>query len=67
MLEDSLRILRKGGLLLVDDTLFPVLTPEESWDDGDRGIHSFNQVLPKYKVESTLLPIGEGCTIAVKL
>lgn len=66
MLEESLRVLKKGGLFLIDDTLFPVLTPESKWDEGDRGIHEFNYALLKYNVESTLLPIGEGCTIAVK-
>jgi len=67
MLEESLRVLRKGGIFLIDDTLFPVLTPEDKWDKGDKGIHNFNYALLKYNVESTLLPIGEGCTVAVKL
>jgi predicted O-methyltransferase YrrM len=66
MLDDCLRVLKRGGVLLVDDTLFPVLTPKSKWDDGDRGIDKFNHILLEHGVESTLLPIGEGCTVAVK-
>lgn len=66
MLDDCLRVLKKGGVFLVDDTLFPVLTPESEWDEGDRGIDKFNHILLEHGVESTLLPIGEGCTVAVK-
>ena len=67
MLKDCLRVLKKGGLFLIDDTLFPVITPEERWSVSDTKIHEFNQTLLEFPVSSTILPIGEGCTIAVKL
>jgi predicted O-methyltransferase YrrM len=67
MLEDCIRVLKPGGLFLVDDTLFPVIRPPSEWTEGDRAIDKFNRDLLEYNVESTILPIGEGCTIAVKL
>ena len=66
MLEDCIRVLKKGGLFLVDDTLFPVIRQPNEWSESDRAIDKFNRELVKLNVESTILPIGEGCTIAVK-
>ncbi len=66
MLEECLRVLKPGGLFLVDDTLFPVIVPEDEWSDSDRAIHRFNKALLEHGLVSTILPIGEGCTIAVK-
>ncbi|MBY8997753.1 MAG: O-methyltransferase [Candidatus Thorarchaeota archaeon] len=67
MLEDCIRVLKKGGLFLVDDSLFPAIRHPDEWNDSDRAIDKFNRELLKFNVESTILPIGEGCTIAVKL
>jgi len=67
MLEDCIRVLKKGGLFLVDDTLFPVIRPPNDWTESDEAIDKFNRELLKLDVISTILPIGEGCTIAVKL
>lgn len=67
MLEDCIRVLKKGGLFLVDDTLWPPIRPPEEWNDSYKAIDKFNRELLKFNVESTILPIGEGCTIAVKL
>jgi hypothetical protein len=35
-------------------------------NESKKGIDEFNRALPQYDLESTILPIGEGCTIAVK-
>ena len=67
MLQDCLRVLRKGGLLLVDDTLWPAMLPIEEWDKSRKGIHKFNKQLVLENVESTVVTIGEGCTVAIKL
>lgn len=67
MLPDCIRILRKGGLLLVDDTLWPVMRVPDASTESNKGIDEFNRALVQYDLESTILPIGEGCTIAVKL
>ena len=67
MLKDCIRVLRKGGLFLVDDTLWPPIKPPNEWNDSYKAIDKFNRELLKLDVISTILPIGEGCTIAVKL
>lgn len=67
MLEDCIRVLKKGGLFLIDDTLFPVIREKSEWTDSFKAIHEFNQKILTSGVFSTLLPIGEGCTIAVKI
>ncbi len=67
MLEDCIRVLKKGGLFMIDDTLFPVIRPPDKWNESDRAIDRFNKNLLKLQTISTILPIGEGCTIAVKL
>ncbi|MFW9890262.1 MAG: O-methyltransferase [Candidatus Thorarchaeota archaeon] len=66
MLEDCVRVLKKGGLFLIDDTLFPVMREKSEWNDSFKAIHDFNKKILKSSVFSTLLPIGEGCTIAVR-
>jgi len=67
MLKDCIRVLKKGGLFLVDDTLWPPIKPPKEWNDSYKAIDKFNRELVKLDVSSTILPIGEGCTIAVKL
>ncbi|MFW9976403.1 MAG: O-methyltransferase [Candidatus Thorarchaeota archaeon] len=67
MLEDCIRVLKKRGLFMIDDTLFPVIRPPDKWNESDRAIDRFNRALLKLQTISTILPIGEGCTIAVKL
>ena len=67
MLDECLRVLKKGGLFLIDDTLFPVITPRDKWTVSDKAIDDFNRILLEKGVISTILPIGEGCTLAVKI
>ncbi|MHA1908703.1 MAG: O-methyltransferase [Candidatus Thorarchaeota archaeon] len=67
MLDDCLRVLRRGGLFLVDDTLWPAMIPSTEWDESKKGIHEFNKQLIMNNVESTVVTIGEGCTVAIKL
>lgn len=67
MLKDCIRILKKGGLLLVDDTGWPILRPFSEWNESYKALDEFNRLLVETNMESTILPLGEGCTIAVKL
>lgn len=56
--------MRPGGVILVDNVLRHgrVLDPS---DDGDRAIVAFNEeVLADERVDATLLPIGDGLTLA---
>ena len=70
MLEDYIRLLKPGGLLIAEDTLFPVFDFGSEYDDLPQMCESldiFNKKIadcPQF--ESTLLPIGDGLTVAVK-
>ncbi|MHA1934559.1 MAG: O-methyltransferase [Candidatus Thorarchaeota archaeon] len=67
MMKDCFRILRKGGLFLADDTLMPTMKPKDEWNVSLSALDDFNRTLTELNIESTILPIGEGCTVAVKL
>ncbi len=70
MLEDYLRVLKPGGLLLAEDTLFPVFDFDSALGDLTpmcESLDTFNKKIaacPQF--ESTLLPIGDGLTVAIK-
>ncbi len=69
MFEDYDRLLGTGGILLAEDTLFAADPEAESgnWAKMCQSLDVFNRKIsdsPKY--ETTLLPIGDGLTIAVK-
>lgn len=64
--EESLRLLRKDGLLIADNTLWDgtVLQPE---DQKASRIDEFNRLVSDdNRVEQVLLPIRDGLTIAAK-
>jgi predicted O-methyltransferase YrrM len=63
LLEDCVNLLNRGGMLVADDTLFPVLKREGL----DSPLHEYNKrVARNADLESTILPVGDGVTIAVK-
>lgn len=70
MLEDYIRVLKPGGLLLAEDTLFPVFDFDSAFGDLTQmceSLDTFNKKIAACsQFESTLLPIGDGLTIAVK-
>ncbi len=65
MLERCVDLLRVGGLLITDDTLFPVLPVPEKYrapmDEYNRRL--FNHP----RLASTLLPIGDGLAVSLKI
>lgn len=64
--EESIRILKKGGLMTVDNTLWygRVLSPE---DDNSRAIVAFNETVRRDdRVEKVLLTIRDGITLIRK-
>ena len=66
--EAVLPLLRAGGLILVDNTLWSgrVVRPAEQGTNTDH-IQAFNDlVAADERVESQILPISDGMTIAVK-
>lgn len=67
LFNDCLRILNTGGLLIAEDTLFPVLDLDEKWHNLIEPIKQFNElVVSCSQLDSSLLPIGDGVIIAVK-
>lgn len=70
MLDDCVRLLKPGGLLVAEDTLFPVADFGPEFADFARSCRSldvFNRSVAGHpQLESTLLPIGDGLTVAVK-
>jgi caffeoyl-CoA O-methyltransferase len=66
--EELLPRVRPGGLLLVDNTLWSGRVVDDAADDADtRAIKAFNDaVAADDRVESYLLPIGDGLTLIRK-
>ena len=67
--ERSLALLRPGGLIAIDNTLWSGRPADPKLDDpGTRAIRAFNQRLSKdSRVRISLVPIGDGMTLALKL
>jgi predicted O-methyltransferase YrrM len=66
--EQSLKLLRRGGLLLVDNTLWggAVCDPAKN-DDDTLAIRRFNAELhADERIDLSLLPVGDGLTLARK-
>ena len=66
--ELSLSLLRTGGLMAVDNTLWSgdVADPE-NMEPGTRAIRRFNEMLKQdERVEISLVPIGDGLTLVHK-
>jgi len=67
LLDDLVRLLRPGGLLIADDTLFPAMDLPERNQKSQRAVNRFNQaVFAHPRLKSFILPIGHGITIAEK-
>ncbi len=67
--ELSLQLLRDGGLIAVDNTLWSgdVADPT-NMEPGTRAIRKFNDMIKRdERVEISLVPIGDGLTLARKL
>ena len=68
LFDDCIRILKPRGLLLAEDTLFPVMDRfKQEHKDLVKSINRFNEmVVGNPSLESTLLSIGDGLTVAIK-
>jgi caffeoyl-CoA O-methyltransferase len=66
--ERSLMLLRKGGLVAVDNVLWGGRVIDPSNDESDtQAIRQFNQRMAgDTRVDISMLPIGDGLTLAVK-
>lgn len=65
MIDKSIELLKKNGILIADDTLFkPLGIPKEYSEPVDQ----YNKIIfSKKNLYSTILPIGDGITLSVKL
>lgn len=64
LLSDCLRLLRKGGLLVADDALFPVMEVGEAWAEA---VHRYNEMIfARHDLESVILPVGDGVAVSLK-
>lgn len=62
---DCVRLLNQGGLLIADDTLMPVLECDPP--DYQDPLHHYNKIIAQNQdLDSTILPVGDGVTLAVK-
>ena len=66
--EKSLRLVRRGGLIAVDNTLWQGKVADKSVHDSDTmAIRGFNaQVIDDQRVSISLVPIGDGRTLLRK-
>jgi len=67
--EQSLELVRTGGVIAIDNVLWSGAVIDESRSDEDtKAICALNaKVRHDERVSSSLLPIGDGLTLAVKL
>ncbi|MBI3270646.1 MAG: class I SAM-dependent methyltransferase [Planctomycetes bacterium] len=68
-LKESLRIVRPGGLVLVDNAFaFGQLFDKHPSDREAPAVQAFNEVMAREKaLQSIIVPIGDGCWVGVKL
>jgi predicted O-methyltransferase YrrM len=66
--EMALQLLRKGGLIAVDNTLWSgAVADPENTEPGTRAIRRFNEMLKQdERVSKSLLTIGDGLTLILK-
>lgn len=65
LLERSVQLTRKFGIIVADDALFKPRGIPAKFSDP---VHQYNQlVFADARLYSTILPIGDGITISVKL
>jgi caffeoyl-CoA O-methyltransferase len=67
-LEESLRILRPGGLVLVDNAFaFGQLFDEKPSDREAPAVLAFNEIMAREtRLQSVIVPVGDGLWVGVK-
>lgn len=67
--ERCLKLLRKGGLIVADNTLWSGKVADAAVQDEDtKALRAFNDALHRDgRVAVSMLPIGDGVTLALKL
>jgi caffeoyl-CoA O-methyltransferase len=67
-LQECLRILRPGGLVMVDNAFaFGELFAEEPKDREVEAVRAFNEIMASQpSLQSVIVPLGDGCWVGVK-
>ena len=67
--ERCMRLVRRGGIIAIDNTLWSGRVADAAEDDGDtRAIRSLNDRLrDDARIALSLLPVGDGLSLALKL
>jgi predicted O-methyltransferase YrrM len=67
-LRECLRIVRRGGLILVDNAFaFGQLFDRQAPDPEVPAVRAFNELMPMVReLDSIIVPIGDGCWVGVK-
>lgn len=65
MLEDCIRLVKVGGIIIADDSLFKAMGVEGGYSDD---VDKYN-LMVKYdeRLTSLILPIGSGITVSVRI
>lgn len=67
VLQECINLLKHGGVLVADDTLFPVVQQNTLFEQSNKKLHQFNKMVAQsHEMKSILLPFDDGITIAVK-
>ena len=72
MLDDSVRLLKKGGMLISDNVLYKGMTADDEHVIRRKitivtRLREYIETLMKHpQLESALLPLGDGVTVSVK-
>ncbi|MFF2910184.1 O-methyltransferase [Paenibacillus sp. NPDC057934] len=65
MIDDCVRLLPPGGVLITDDTLFKPMGVSKAMSEP---IENYNQLVNCHdQLRSTILPIGSGITLSIKI
>ena len=65
MLDDTIALCRKGGLIIADDTLFKI--NDSVRDNLGRHTDEYNRaIFSRNDLFSTIVPIGHGLTLSIK-
>ncbi|MAZ39531.1 MAG: SAM-dependent methyltransferase [Legionellales bacterium] len=67
--ERALQLIRQGGMIAIDNVLWDGKVTEslETFDKQTASIHALNQFIHQdQRVNASIIPIGDGLTIAVK-
>ncbi|AYZ74219.1 methyltransferase domain-containing protein [Fusobacterium necrophorum] len=67
VLENCIDLLDDNGLLIADDTLFPVVRNKKIFKESNKSLHKFNMEVSKREdLNSLLIPLDDGITLIVK-